>query len=96
MDKFTEMMKKMMAMTEAERSAMMEKNRALCTCGACPTYNACARTKNEAMFCATGKSACTLTRKACICPGCPITPMLGLQHGYYCFNGTEKEQRGMK
>jgi len=96
MDRFEEMMKKMMAMTEADRSAMMKKNRVLCTCGSCPTYNACAKKENEAMFCATGRSACTLTKKACICPGCPITPMLGLKHGYYCLDGTEMEQRGMK
>ncbi len=95
MDKFMEMMQKMMAMSDADRKMMMEKNKAMCTCGKCPTYDECARDKKEALFCAVGKSSCTLSSKACICPTCPVTPVMGLTKGYYCLSGSEKEQRGI-
>lgn len=90
-----EMMQKMKSMTEAERKMMMEKNKAMCTCGKCPTYDECAKSKMEALFCSVGKSSCTLSQKACICPTCPVTTAMGLTHGYYCLNGSEKQQRGM-
>jgi hypothetical protein len=93
MDKFDEMMQKMSSMSGAERDAMMNSARAACTCGKCPTYNDCGRSKGELLFCATGKSACAIKKKACLCPGCPVTPMLGLMHGYYCASGSEKELR---
>ena len=90
-DKFEEMVQNTMKMTDAERTMMMDKNKALCICGRCPTYNDCAKEKMELLYCATGKSACTLTKKACICPACPITPMIGLKHAYYCTKGSERE-----
>ncbi|WAC05055.1 MAG: DUF2769 domain-containing protein [Methanoregula sp.] len=95
MDKFEEMMQKMAKMTDAERTMMMDKNKVLCICGKCPTYNDCAKEKTEILYCVTGKSACTLSKTGCICPACPITPMLGLKHAYYCTNGSEPELRGM-
>jgi hypothetical protein len=94
-DKSEEMMQKMMTMTAAESTAMMDKNKALCVCGKCPTYDDCAKGKKEILYCVTGRSDCTLTKKACICPTCPITPMLGLKHAYYCTNGSERELRKM-
>ena len=55
MDKFSEMMQKMMAMSEPDRTAMIEKNKAICICGRCPTYDDCAKGKKELLFCATGQ-----------------------------------------
>jgi hypothetical protein len=95
MDKFGEMMKNMMAMSEADRNAIMAKNKTLCICGGCPTYTDCAKGKKESLFCANGRSVCKLPMKACICTTCPITPMLGLTHTHFCIRGTEKDQRGM-
>jgi Protein of unknown function (DUF2769) len=95
MDKFSEMMQKMMAMSEADRTAMIEKNKAICICGRCPSYDNCAKGKKELLFCATGRSACRLTKNTCICPYCPVTPMIGLTHEYYCIIGSESEQREM-
>ena len=94
-DKFEEMMQIMMKMTDTERTMMMDKNKAMCVCGKCPTYNDCAKAKTELLYCATGKSACTLSKTGCICPACPITPMLGLKQAYYCTNGSERELRTM-
>jgi len=42
-----------------------------------------------------GKSGCTATKKGCLCPACPVTRELGLRHGYYCMQGSEKEIRGL-
>ena len=46
-DKFEEMVQNTMKMTDAERTMMMDKNKALCICGRCPTYNDCAKGKME-------------------------------------------------
>ncbi len=59
-DKFEEMIQNMMKMTDAERTMMMEKSKALC-----------------------------------VCPTCPIIPMIGLKHEYYCTNESERELRRM-
>lgn len=95
MDKFIEMAKKMEQMSPEEKKQAMMKNRSMCICGGCPTYNPCMREKNELLFCAMGKSACAVEMNACICPTCPVTNMMGLTHAYYCIKGSEKEQRGM-
>jgi hypothetical protein len=91
MGKFEGMMQKMQNMSNGERKQMMDKNRALCLCSGCPTYFDCMRETMEALFCLTDKSTCTITKKACICPTCPVTPLMGLSHGYDCASGSEKE-----
>jgi len=95
MDKFKETMEKMTSMSDADRKAMIEKNKELCICAKCPTYNDCAKDKMEGLFCVTSKSACTLEKKECICATCPVKSNMGLTHDQYCLNGSEKEQRGM-
>jgi len=95
MDKFDEMIQKMSGMDTAERDAMMKTAKDTCICGKCPTYNECSKMKNELLFCAIGKSTCTIKKNACLCPGCPVTPWMGLKHGYYCASGSEKELRGL-
>ena len=95
MDKFEEMAGKMARMSEAELNKTVSGLMAKCICGKCPTYNDCMKGKKEGLFCALGKTGCTVTRKACLCPTCPVTPAMGLKHGYYCMKGSEKEIRGL-
>jgi hypothetical protein len=95
MDKFMEIAQKMEKMSPDEKKQMIMKNRALCTCAKCPSYTTCMKEKGELLFCSSGKSTCTVEKKACICPSCPVTGMMGLTHAYYCIKGTEKELRGM-
>jgi len=95
-DKFEEMMEKMSGLSEEERMKSMEDKKGMCTCINCPSYNECAKEGTELLFCAKGKSpSCITDEKGCICPSCPITPMMGLKNGYYCTKGSEKEIRGM-
>jgi hypothetical protein len=93
MDRFEEMAAKMAAMPEDELKKMVSSLMAQCICGKCPTYNDCM--KGKKLFCALGKSGCTATMKGCLCPACPVTPVLGLKHAYYCTRGSEKEIRGL-
>ena len=95
MDAFEEMAATMAGMSEVELKKTVSSLMAKCICGKCPTYNDCMKNKKEALFCALGKSACAITKKACLCPTCPVTAMLGLKHGYYCIKGSEKELRGL-
>ena len=74
---------------------LLAKNKVMCTCGKCPTYHECTKENIETMFCSVGKISCTLTKKACLCPTRPVTPIIGLSQGYYCMSGSEKEQRGI-
>ena len=95
MDTFTEMIQKMTAMSDADRELTVEKYRSMCTCGACPTFDDCARGKSEALYCIIGRSPCTLAPRGCLCPTCPVTPIMGLAKAYYCRSGSEKEIRKM-
>jgi hypothetical protein len=88
-------MKKMAAMQPEAMKQMLEENKKKCICPRCPSYNACMKEKGELLYCASGKSACTVTMKGCICPGCPVTAAFGLKKAYFCVKGTEKEQRGL-
>ena len=70
------------------------ENRARCICEPCPTYNECMRAGDELLFCVTGKSpTCTFDKKGCVCPTCPVKPILGLKKAYYCIRGSEQEQK---
>ena len=73
---------------------LLAKNKVMCTCGKCPTYHDCTKGKIETMFCSVGKISCTPTKKACLCPTRPVTPILGLSHGYYCMSGSKKRTAG--
>lgn len=67
--------------------------RKLCICEPCPTYNECMRANGELLFCVTGKTIdCTFVRKGCICPQCPVKPLLGLKKAYFCIRGSEHGQ----
>lgn len=95
MDKFEEMMQKMMGLSDEERMKAIEEKKPMCICAKCPSYNDCAKGKNELLYCATGKSPeCITEEKGCICPTCPLTEAMDLKNGYFCTKGSEKEQRG--
>jgi hypothetical protein len=93
MDTFEEMASNMARMSGAELAKTVSSLMARCICGKCPVYNDCMKGRNEALFCALGKTGCAVTKKACLCPACPVTPAMGLKHGYYCIKGSEKEIR---
>jgi len=95
MDRFEEMAEKMAVMPEDELRKTVSSLMSRCICGKCPTYGECMKERRETLYCALGKTSCAVTRKACLCPACPVTPDLGLKHGYYCIRGSEKEIRGL-
>ena len=75
MDKFMETLQKM------ERCPRMRKTDAYEGPGdvylpRCPSYTTCMKEKDELLFCANGKSMCTVEERGCICPTCPETSML--------------------
>jgi hypothetical protein len=73
-----------------EQKIIIENNSRKCICEPCPSYTECMRAGNERLFCVTGKSAdCIFEKKGCICPGCPVKPLLGLKKAYYCIKGSE-------
>ena len=83
----------MIVMNE-EQKRIIEENKSKCICEPCPSYTECMRGSNELLFCVTGKSAdCIFEMKGCICPRCPVTPILGLKKAYYCIKGSETDQK---
>lgn len=82
----------MSKMTEDERIKVIKENKKYCICPDCPTYNECAKEKNDLFYCLSGKSEkCIIKESGCICPACPITEMLNLTKDYFCIRGTEKQ-----
>jgi hypothetical protein len=95
MEKFLEIAKSMEGMSQEEIAKSLEAKKSICICGDCPSYDECTKNKEELLYCATGKSECTITMKGCVCPSCPVTSDMGLTHSYFCSRGSEKQQRGM-
>jgi hypothetical protein len=96
LDKFEKMTQMMSKMTEEEHKKAIKENKKHCICPDCPTYNECAKEKDELLYCKLGKSqACIIKESGCICPACPITEMMGLTNDYFCIKGTENQQRGI-
>jgi len=64
-----------------------------CFCPTCPSYNECAKSKSELIFCAAsvGKSGCPLPTNGCSCPGCPVHQENDLKSNYYCQNGSAEQ-----
>jgi hypothetical protein len=97
LDKYEEEMEKMSKMTEKERMKAVEETRAQCICPECPTYNECAKEKNQLYYCGIGESpTCIIKEQGCICPACTVTEKMGYTNQFFCTRGTEKEQRGME
>lgn len=94
MDKFEKALQMMAKMSKRQRMEAVEAKKKLCVCGGCPSYNDCAREKKELLYCTLGDSVECITEEAgCICPSCPVTDQMGLNHDYFCTRGSEKEQR---
>lgn len=70
-----------------------EANVNKCACAGCPSYNECARGKNELLYCAgkIGKSACEYKMSGCVCGVCPVHIENKLKSGYYCIKGSADE-----
>ncbi len=66
-------------------------NQVKCFCPNCPTFNACAKEKNERLYCAVGKTACDFKMKGCLCGACTVHAENNLQSGYYCLKGSADE-----
>lgn len=72
---------------------MMDRKEAagLCLCRMCPTFINCGE---DVAYClaSTGKSGYIKNEQGCLCPGCTVLEIEGLQHVYYCIRGTESNQ----
>ena len=70
-----------------------EANLNKCVCPNCPSYNNCAREKNEKLYCAAevGRSTCKYKMNGCICGSCAVHMANKLAKGYYCLNGSAEE-----
>jgi hypothetical protein len=98
MDKFEKKMEELSQMSkrmsEDEVNKAIEEEKKICLCPGCPTYNDCMGGKNQALFCALGKSeGCEINKIQCLCPTCPVTDEYGLKFIFFCNNGSEQEQR---
>ena len=86
---------KMEMSPEEKKNKVME----MCTCKRCPSYKDCAAEggSTELGFCFpdVGKSSCIGEEKGCICPQCPVTPMMQLANTFFCTRGSEMEQKKM-
>ncbi len=58
------------------------KNNDICRkfCGDCPSYPK----SGELLFCAKGKSAKTIAKNGCLCPGCDVFEKYNLDFTYFC------------
>ena len=94
MDKWEEMMKKIMVMPETERMKWMDLSKSMCICKNCPSYRGTGET--ELLFCGTEKSTIIGKEMGCSCGLCLVVAHMGLTRLYYCTRGNEAEQRGVK
>lgn len=72
-----------------------ENNVSKCLCPGCPTYNDCAREKNEKLFCAEALAGrtCSYEMNGCVCGDCPVHKENNLTALYYCAHGSAEEIR---
>jgi hypothetical protein len=59
-------------------------NEKKCICQSCTSYP---RGGDPVLYCARGKSARTVTRVTCTCPGCPVWHENDLAGLYFCVEG---------
>ena len=97
MVRFEEAWPNFQKMSAADQKKTVDQLKGMCLCPGCPTYTSCMREKKERLFCALGKSACTVpARNGCLCPTCPVTAKMGLTMMYYCADGSEDQRRKKK
>ncbi|HTX61937.1 MAG TPA: DUF2769 domain-containing protein [Methanobacterium sp.] len=96
MDDMEEFCRKLEDLSPEEREEELERFKTQCICPICPTYNECAKSKEELLFCVIGQSKnCITDRKDCLCPPCPFARRLnfGAVYTTYCIRGSEIEQK---
>ncbi len=93
MDKFEDKCTNLKGMDDLERTDNVEEMEKKCICPSCPTYNSCASSNKEYLYCFKGGSPCITDKKRCICPDCPVYESSGLRNVFYCINGSEVEIR---
>ena len=86
MDKFEDKCTNLKGMDDQERTGNVEEMEKNCICPDCPTYNSCASSNKENLYCFKGGSPC-------ITPDCPVYESSGLRNVFYCINGSETEIR---
>jgi len=95
MNDFENLMKKLDELSNNDRSQKLKELERDCVCPICPSYNECAKEKEENIFCIIGKSKdCINTELGCMCPTCPLAQkyQIGVIHNFYCHRGSESEQ----
>ncbi len=96
MDTFTGIIEGMVKMSPAEVAAKIEKMQLFSICTRCPTNDFCEKKKGGHLFCAVGKSPCTLMKIAYTCPACTVIDLMGFERQFFCMKGKEKDQPGMQ
>ncbi len=97
MEKFEQSMMNMLKLSPEERMQKIAKEKQICICPDCPTYNDCSKEAQELLFCIYGGSFhCITEDRGCICPTCPVTANLGLIHDDFCLKGSEAARRWAK
>ncbi|MDD5569146.1 MAG: DUF2769 domain-containing protein [Candidatus Pacebacteria bacterium] len=67
------------------------ENDAKCSCPQCPLFTDCNEKLKEALFCARGKSGCSMDAdKRCICGSCPVHQENKLNDYKYCIHGASE------
>jgi Protein of unknown function (DUF2769) len=97
MDKFEQSMTNMLKRSPEKRLQETAKEKQICICPDCPTYNDCAKEAQELLYCVYGSSFhCIYEDNGCICPTCPVTDDLGLLNDDFCIKGSEAARRWTK
>jgi len=96
MDEFEKLMEVLDQLDGKKRLNALKELEGDCVCPICPSYNECAKEKDENVFCITGKSnGCINLELGCMCPTCPLAQKykIGMIYNFYCHRGSENEQR---
>lgn len=94
MDTFEKKISELDNLTEREKVQSIEAMKSQCICRDCPTYDECAKSNNELLYCFLGNSEkCISEEKKCICPKCPIMKQMELKNMFFCTRHSEEDQR---
>ncbi|BDZ69596.1 DUF2769 domain-containing protein [Methanobacterium petrolearium] len=96
MDKFEKLTEELSQLSDEEYVKKIKELGTDCVCPICPSYNDCAKDKQENVFCITGKSdGCITMEMGCLCPTCPLAQKyeIGVMYNFYCHRGTEIKQK---
>ena len=96
MDEFENLTEELSQLGDEDYVKNIKELGADCVCPICPSYNDCAKDKQENVFCITGMSdGCITMEMGCLCPTCPLAQKyeIGVKYNFYCHRGTETEQK---